>query len=77
MFSKPFFVFFIIFIFLCHIWTVETASSESKTSQATKQDTLEFVSDTYDENLNDEELKKELQQLNLDTKKIEDGKISF
>jgi len=51
---------------------VETASSESKTSQATKQDTLEFVSDTYDENLNDEELKKELQQLNLDTKKIED-----
>lgn len=52
------------------------ASNDTKTTkssnQSTKQDTIEFVSDTYDENINDEEIKKELKQLNLDSKKLED-----
>lgn len=37
-----------------------------------KQDTIEFVSDTYDQDLNDEDIKNELKQLNLDNKKDDD-----
>lgn len=56
--------------------TVDTASN-TPSNQTSKQDTLEFVSDAYDENLNDEELKKELKQLNLDSQKLEEGKIHY
>lgn len=53
--------------------TKQEKSSDSKEApNASKQDTVEFVSDSYENNINDEELKNELKQLKLDSSKKSD-----